>query len=467
MNVQPSNAQPNDPGYAGIAQNDGPGAQSPVSPEKFDTSRAGDTPSNRGSADVISVPDSALTPPAPGAPGTWAEQKSPNMVTHWQRNDAGQPVLKEVDPARNADGSTTNVATEFKLDSNGQPVLVGAHALPRPSHDPSQDRTAGDVFWSGVKDGATHPGQFFGALADKATGDKSGTNEGRGKEADSILAKLPVVGTALTITGGIAGQPNPDGSPQLPTPDVQPDVPGSTFGRRPAGGLSGGERNVPAMKAHHETVDAKPAMREGASGASNEVQMGKPSVGGSATNTLATTTEQFGVPVQYARTPGGDLHTDPGAQGVLRDDKGQAYIDVSGKTYPVRYDKDNGTWRVNNPDDPAKFQYPVRQDEQGNWQVHDDVGLKGGGNPGRVSQALLTRRTQLETQRQQLQHDQHQLQEQLRQFPGPQNAGRSGMELAYLHNALQGRLADVSNRLQNVNQGLQQVEQEIQQYQQQ
>ncbi|MFL9901565.1 hypothetical protein PQR71_26045 [Paraburkholderia fungorum] len=451
MKVQQINTQPTDPGYAGVAQNDGQGAQPQVSPAKFDTSSTGDTP-YRSSADVSSVPDPALTPPAQGAPGTWVEQKSPQMVTRWQRDDQGKPVLKEVNPTQNRDGSTNNIATEFKLDASGNPVLTGAHVDPRPPRDTSQDRTAGDVFLGGVKDGATHPGQFFGELADKATGDESGTNKKRGEEADKILAQLPVVGTALTITGGLAGEHNPDGSPQLPTPDVQPDVPEKTFGGRPAGGPFGGE------------PEAKPGAHDGAAGPSNEPQTGKPPAQESGTNAPATTGAQFDVPAQYARKPGGDLHADPGTQGVLRDDKGQAYIDMSGKTYPVRYDNDNGTWRVYNPDDPAKFQYPVRQDEHGDWQVHDDVGLKGGGNATNVPPNLQARRTELENQRQQLQHDQHELEEQIRQFPGPQHAGRSGMELAYLDNMLRGRLADVNNRLQNVNQELQQVLQQIQQF---
>jgi hypothetical protein len=451
MKVQQINPQPTDSGYAGVAQNDGQGAQPQVSPAKFDTSSTGDTP-YRSSADVSSVPDPALTPPAQGAPGTWVEQKSPQMVTRWQRDDQGKPVLKEVNPTQNRDGSTNNIATEFKLDASGNPVLIGAHVDPRPSRDTSQDRTAADVFLKGLKDGATHPGKFFGELADKATGDESGTNKKRGEEADKILAQLPVVGTALTITGGLAGEPNPDGSPQLPTPDVQPDVPENTFGGRAAGGPSRGE------------PEAKPGAHDGAASPSNEPRTGKPPAQKSGTNAPATPGAQFDVPAQYARKPSGDLHTDPATQGLLRDDKGQAYIDMSGKTYPVRYDKDNGTWRVYNFDDPAKFQYPVRQDEHGDWQVHDDVGLKGGGNATYVPPDLQARRTQLENQRQQLQHDQHELEEQIRQFPGPQHAGRSGMELAYLDNMLRGRLVDVNNRLQNVNQELQQLLQQIQQF---
>lgn len=463
MKVQSIDMQPTRPSYADVAQNGGQDAQSQASPAQFDTSNAGDT-QFRSSADASSVPDPALTAPANGVPGTWAEQKSPQMVTRWQRDSQGKPVLKEVNSTQNRDGSAGNVATEFKLDSKGNPILVGAHVVQRPPRDASQDRTAGDVFLSGVKQGATHPGEFFGALADEIAGDQSGANKKRGEDADGILAQLPVVGTALTITRGFAGERNPDGSPQLPTPDVQPDVPENTFKAHPAGGPFGGESEAPSMKTPPST-EAKPAIHDGATGASNEPQTGRPLAHEPETNAPATTPAQFDVPAQYVRKPSGDLHADPGTRGVLRDDMGQGYIDMSGKTYPVRYDEDNGTWRVYNPDDPAKFQYPVQQDEHGDWQVHDEVGLKGGGNSTNVPPNFQAQQAHLENQRQQLLHDQHVLEEQIRQFPGPQHAGRSGMELAYLDNMLRSRLADVNNRLQSVNQELQQLLQQIQQFQ--
>ena len=462
MKVQQINTQSNDLSYAGAAQNDDPGMQSHVTPVKFDTSSDGDAQYSNHS-DVSSVPDSALTPPARGEPGTSVEQNSPDMVTHWRRDDQGKPVLQEVNPTQRSDGSPGNVATEFKLDPNGKPVLVGAHPVERPMHDTSQDRTAGDVFLDGFKEGATHPGRFFGKLADEATGDTSGTNQKRGEEADKILEKTPVVGTALTITGGIAGERNPDGSPKLATPDVQPDVPENTFGGRLGIGRAGQEAEVPLTKASPST-QVKPAARDGAPGTSKEPQTGTPPAHEPGTNAPVTKGAKFDVPEQYARKPSGDLHADPDTKGVSRDDKGQSYIDVSGKTYPVRYDKDNGTLRVYNPDDPAKVQYPVKQDEHGDWQVHNDVGLKGGGSTTVVPHNLLARRTELENQRQQLQHEQHEVQEQIRQFPGPQHAGRSGMELAYLDHALRGRLTDVNNRLQNVHQQLQEVQHEIQLY---
>ncbi|MFM0335941.1 hypothetical protein [Paraburkholderia fungorum] len=68
----------------------------------------------------------------------------------------------------------------------------------------------------------------------------------------------------------------------------------------------------------------------------------------------------------------------PGKKGILTDNKGRFYITSEGKTYSARFDNENGTWRVYQPDNAYRPQCPVRLDAQGNWQVHNDVGLKGG-----------------------------------------------------------------------------------------
>ncbi|WGS49094.1 hypothetical protein LFL96_15155 [Paraburkholderia sp. D15] len=73
------------------------------------------------------------------------------------------------------------------------------------------------------------------------------------------------------------------------------------------------------------------------------------------------------------------MRADQATRGVYRGDNGQAFIKQGDQTYPVRYDKDNGTWRVHSPENPTKYAYPVRQDESGNWHTHSEVGLKGGG----------------------------------------------------------------------------------------
>ncbi|MEM5372567.1 ArsR family transcriptional regulator [Paraburkholderia azotifigens] len=70
----------------------------------------------------------------------------------------------------------------------------------------------------------------------------------------------------------------------------------------------------------------------------------------------------------------------PGSQaGVLQDSKGDRFIELGGKAYHVRYDSDNGTWRVFDKSAPWKPQYPVRLNAATRaWEVHSDVGLAGG-----------------------------------------------------------------------------------------
>lgn len=93
---------------------------------------------------------------------------------------------------------------------------------------------------------------------------------------------------------------------------------------------------------------------------------------------VSTSGTGFDVPPAYARSPNGKLQPDPQAVGVYRDEKGQSYAIVKDQTFPVTFDKDNQTWRIARPDNPSGYQYPVRL-ENGNWQVHGDVGLPGGG----------------------------------------------------------------------------------------
>jgi len=57
------------------------------------------------------------------------------------------------------------------------------------------------------------------------------------------------------------------------------------------------------------------------------------------------------------------------------------YIKKDDKFYPVKYDFDNNTWRLIPPENSGKsgYQAPVRRNENGEWELHTDVGLKGGG----------------------------------------------------------------------------------------
>lgn len=57
------------------------------------------------------------------------------------------------------------------------------------------------------------------------------------------------------------------------------------------------------------------------------------------------------------------------------------YIKKDGRFYPVKYDHDNNTWRLIPPENSGKsgYQSPVRRNNNDEWVLHTDVGLKGGG----------------------------------------------------------------------------------------
>ncbi|PQV52163.1 hypothetical protein [Paraburkholderia sp. BL21I4N1] len=141
----------------------------------------------------------------------------------------------------------------------------------------------------------------------------------------------------------------------------------------------------------------------------------------------STINPSFDVPVHYASKPYGSLHADVNNQGVYKDDKGTAYIKQRVRTYPVKYDKGNGTWRVYRPDNSTKYQYPVRTDRSGNWHTHGEVGLAGGweGDPlaslNKAQHEIMDLRAQiqrLENQKQQLTQQWDQLQRGLIQAIG-------------------------------------------------
>ncbi|WP_144114092.1 helix-turn-helix domain-containing protein [Paraburkholderia sp. BCC1886] len=83
-------------------------------------------------------------------------------------------------------------------------------------------------------------------------------------------------------------------------------------------------------------------------------------------------------PYADANVSRGTLRPGP-TPGILVDERDGRYIDLAGKLYHVRFDKDNGTWRVFMKDNPLKPQYPVTFDATTRqWSPHDDVGLAGG-----------------------------------------------------------------------------------------
>lgn len=177
---------------------------------------------------------------------------------------------------------------------------------------------------------------------------------------------------------------------------------------------------------------------------------------------------QFDLPTRYAQKPQGALHPEPNRPDIFRDDRGQRYIRSGDQTWPVKYDKENGTWRIYDPSNPTKYQYPVRLNERGSWQLHGDVGLKGGGGDGgrsnigalqqgNLQHELQMHRAALQNERLDLLNQRHNLEHQLHQFPGPQHANRTGLELAHLHHMLLGNLTQVNNRLHAIAQELNQL----------
>ncbi|MDR5882146.1 hypothetical protein [Caballeronia sp. LZ032] len=66
------------------------------------------------------------------------------------------------------------------------------------------------------------------------------------------------------------------------------------------------------------------------------------------------------------------------APGVMVDQQGQNFITMDGQPFAVKYDKDNGTWRVYDRNNPWRPSFPVRVNEEGVWKSHSDTGLVGG-----------------------------------------------------------------------------------------
>lgn len=90
------------------------------------------------------------------------------------------------------------------------------------------------------------------------------------------------------------------------------------------------------------------------------------------------TSYQYEAPITQS-TPGSAL-------GVMVDQQGQNFITMDGQPFAVKYDKDNGTWRVYDRNNPWRPSFPVRVNEEGVWEPHSDTGLVGGAPPLSVEQ---------------------------------------------------------------------------------
>ncbi|MGQ5522080.1 hypothetical protein ACUHMQ_02345 [Chitinimonas sp. PSY-7] len=85
----------------------------------------------------------------------------------------------------------------------------------------------------------------------------------------------------------------------------------------------------------------------------------------------------FGEEMDKYRSPGPRDGILPNEEGIYIDEN-LKYLKSGEHYYPVRYDIDNATWRVYFPDNPVKPAVPVRY-VNGKWEIHSDVGLRGGG----------------------------------------------------------------------------------------
>lgn len=80
-----------------------------------------------------------------------------------------------------------------------------------------------------------------------------------------------------------------------------------------------------------------------------------------------------------------DLRPGP-TRGILVDAKGDRYIELGGKAYHARFDRDTDSWRVFNKGADLKPQYPVRLNEASQkWELDREAGLRGGAAGKKIS----------------------------------------------------------------------------------
>ncbi|WP_146120147.1 hypothetical protein [Paraburkholderia sp. BL21I4N1] len=105
------------------------------------------------------------------------------------------------------------------------------------------------------------------------------------------------------------------------------------------------------------------------------------------------------LPAAYIAHPSGTLRSDLVHPGVQIDEKGRRYISDGKHAYAIRFDRDHRTERVYQPDNPAKPGIPVRLNQHGDYERHDEVGLKGGSLGQDLTRKLAAAEQRLEQAR--------------------------------------------------------------------
>ncbi|ACD19564.1 helix-turn-helix domain-containing protein [Paraburkholderia phytofirmans] len=194
--------------------------------------------------------------------------------------------------------------------------------------------------------------EFGGMMLDLITGAGVGKQVGRGAKALAAAARK-------TELDNLAGKVVRAGGKGL-VDDASERIARETLAD---------ERLSPEAKATAQVLERK-ALVETGPAVDPVSELAHEAVGINSYGSLATYADPHVVPGSLRR----------GAQpGILEDSKGDRYIELGGKAYRVRFDRDNDTWRVFDPAASWRPQYPVRLNEKTNtWEVHGDVGLMGG-----------------------------------------------------------------------------------------
>lgn len=164
---------------------------------------------------------------------------------------------------------------------------------------------------------------------------------------------------------------------------------GKLFGKGESGepGVRGSNRSEVETRDGNSSGDAsgdKAGVPEGKAGAASGLNTGNTGAQPPA-NTSSSIPQ---VPSTYTSKPYEVITPDPQFRGIYRDSKGNAYIQQGDQTFSVSYQKDNETWAVKPPHGGTAPPYPVRLDNNGNWELNSDTGLPGGAGTEKYTDAL-------------------------------------------------------------------------------